>query len=746
MRKLGARIGWGRLAGLILLVLLLGLRWLDPTPVKIVRNLAFDFYQRLKPRDYGKLPVAILDIDEASLKKHGQWPWPRTKIAELVTTVTKMGAPAIAFDMIFAEPDRLSPALVAQDNEALSEEIRQSLRQLPSNDDVFAQALKQSRVVVGQTSIRNTVADNAEKVETREVPHAMLGPDARPFLKRFPDIIHNLPEIEAAANGHGVFTIEPDLDGVFRRFPLIMIIQEKLKLFLSPELLRVATGGNAIAIKSDNAGITSLVVGGQQIRTDRNGAVWPWFTNIKPERYVSAGAVLDGTIPQNRLRGHLVLVGTSVVGLEDIRPTPMGISMPGVEIHAQIIENILTGKMLIRTNYAHIIELAAILLLGLLIILLVPMLNAFWSVVCGGVVVFSYVGGSFLYFNQERLLIDPTFPVIAITLIFMLMASVNYFVEERSRNKIKGAFGQYVSPDLVDRLAAKPEALALGGEMRELSVLFSDVRGFTGISESYRHNPQGLTELMNRFLTVLSKPILDHKGTIDKFMGDAVMAFWNAPLDADDHAYKACLASIEMLDQVEFLNRRMMQQRDADIAEHGEERGTYHNIKVGIGVNTGDCVVGNMGSDIRFDYTALGDTVNIASRLEGQSKPYGIGIVIGSKTASQVEGRLALFEIDQIRVKGKNEPEQVFGLFGNEELLSNPQFAEMSNLNASMIAAYRKQDWETAFAALEVMRELERETSLGIDDYLFLYETRIAEFEANPPGRSWDGVYNADSK
>ena len=275
------------------------------------------------------------------------------------------------------------------------------------------------------------------------------------------------------------------------------------------------------------------------------------------------------------------------------------------------------------------------------------------------------------------------------------MATANYIREEQQKRQIRSAFGQYLSPALVDRLADNPSQLVLGGETRDLTLLFTDVRGFTTISESYKANPQGLTRLMNNFLTALSKAILDRDGTIDKYMGDAIMAFWNAPVDLDDHALRACYAAVDMIRRVDELN---VSRREA-VQEGSDE--PYHEINVGIGINTGQCVVGNMGSDMRFDYTALGDTVNLASRLEGQSKPYGVPIILGDNTASVVSPVVATMEIDQIRVKGKLEPERIHALLGLEDMLANEDFIALHEVNQRMLSSYRQQSWQAALAALD---------------------------------------------
>ncbi|MEL6505292.1 MAG: adenylate/guanylate cyclase domain-containing protein [Pseudomonadota bacterium] len=725
----------------------MSLRMSDPPVVEMLRAQSFDFYQRLKPREFTQQPVAIVDIDERSLETLGQWPWPRTRMAELVEKLRQMQVPAVAFDILFAEQDRLSPELVAQDNPSLSPQLREALAKLPSNDAVFAQAISRHRVILGQSSVRS-IADNREdKRAMRDAPHAFLGPDPKPLMLNLPDVIQNRPEFEDAAMGRGVFTVLPDVDGVFRRIPLVMMVQDKVRLGLSVELLRIATGGRATAIRSDAAGIKRIdLARGVSVNTDNTGRVWPYFTHTQQARFVSVADIMEGKVNPQRLAGHLVLVGTSAVGLEDYRATPMNTLMAGVEIHAQVLENILSQSMLVRPNYAIAIELAVILSLGFFVVMLVPYLGARWSIIYALGLLGGYLFASWYVFANHRLLLDPVFPVASTMALFILMATTNYLREERRRRETRAAFGQYVSPALVDQLADDPARLELGGETRDLSVLFSDVRGFTAISESFKHNPQGLTELMNRFLTTMSNAILDHGGTIDKFMGDAVMAFWNAPLDVDNHELASCRAALAMIERVDALNDAVEDEAMLALAENPDRQLTIHRIDIGIGINSGSCVVGNMGSENRFDYTALGDTVNVASRLEGQSKPYGVKIVLGSSTAAAVENEMATLEIDQIRVKGKDEPERIFGLFGDKEKLEQTDFIAARALNRTMLSAYRTQDWSSAFEALEMLRELDDRVQLGLSEYLFIYETRIAEFRANPPGRHWDGVYTATSK
>jgi adenylate cyclase len=737
--RFGRQIDWTRIAALGLLAGMLALRVLDPVPVQIVRNLTFDAYQQIAPRAPGSFPVAILDIDDPSIAEIGQWPWPRNRIAEMVERATADGAVAIAFDIVFAEPDRLSPPQIAADNPGLPDDFRSALAALPGNDAILARAFSAARVIVGQTSVRSGFAGLDRARIIPDVPHAVIGPDPVPFLVAFPDLVENLPELEAAAAGRGVFNVRPDPDGVFRRVPVVMTVEGRVRLGLSPELLRVATGGAPFAIRTNEAGVDGVVLAGRLVQTAGDGTVRPYLTPSDPARFVSAADLLEGRTPPGRLAGHLVLVGTSAIGLEDFRATPLGIPMAGVEIHAQLLENILSDTLLVRPNYAVAVEIVVALVLCLLVIALTPALSA--SVLIGAslLCLAALAARSYALFQGQRILLDPSFPMAAGLVSMIFMSSANYLREERRRRRIRTAFGQYVSRDLVDRLAENQDSLTLGGETRVLTLLFSDVRGFTAIAESYREDPAALTQLMNRLLTSLSHAILERGGTIDKFMGDAVMAFWNAPLDHPDHARSACAAALGMSAAVQRLNvEREEESRTGDT--------TYLPMNVGIGINTGTCTVGNMGSDMRFDYTAVGDPVNLASRLEGQSQTYGLAVIAGSATEAAARDAFAFLEIDLIRVKGKLQAERIFALLGDATLRGTPDFGAAAAANARMLDTYRAQDWDGAEAALAQLEALASQFGDRLAGYLSLYARRIAAGRAASPGEGWDGVYDATNK
>ncbi len=730
-RWVAQKFGFARLVCLALLIGFAALRVWDPPPVQEVRVRTFDMFQLIDPRYKAARPVAIVDVDDKSLAKLGQWPWPRTTIADLIINLTNLGAVAIGFDMVFSEADRLNPDLVAGQMRYLDEATRAKLRELPSNDQILSEAIKRSRVVLGETG-QTTVTSEIDKA----LPFtgvATIGEDGpERFLFEFPGLLRNVPVIEKVAAGRGLFTIRTERDGLIRRVPMVLRAQGVTMPSLSLEILRVVTRTPTLLIRTDKAGVKGIRLRGLEIPTDKNGQLWVHYARQDPSIYVSAADVLDGSVPSGRIAGKLILIGTSAVGLNDIKTTPVSSTMPGVEIHAQVLESVLSGAAISQPNYALGVELVAALIIGILVIIFTPNLGPVRLVLAGALFAAILIGVSWFFYAQYRYLIDFTYPLMSTTAIYLTLIFASFVREQQQRKQIRGQFAQYMSPVLVEQLAQSPEKLVLGGEEREMTIMFSDVRGFTSISETYKHDPQGLTALMNRFLTPLTNVIIENNGYIDKYMGDAIMAFWNAPLDDGKHEINACESAIQMLEQIDRLNKEREQE-----AAHGGH--VYIALNVGVGLNTGIGVVGNMGSDRKFNYSVLGDSVNLASRLEGQSKEYGFPIIVGSKTALAAKDRFAILELDFIMVKGKTEPEVIYAIAGREDVMHSGDFQRLRNLTIEMLACYRNRDWQGALDAIE--RGRKSEDADALEKLFKLYELRIKDFKANPPPADWQGAY-----
>ena len=708
LRRSAQALASRRSVGLLLLAILLLIRVWDPRPLEELRLRSFDFFQTTSPRDSAVRPVVIVDIDENSLSAFGQWPWPRTILADLLTRLYEWQAAAIAFDVIFPEPDRSSLNEAVKHFRDLDDDTRGRLLHLPSNDEVFAQAIGRGNVVLGQAGINAFHPRSLEKPP--ETAFATVGPDPSPYLIAFPYILRNLPKLEQAAVGHGLISIRTERDGMVRRVPIVMQAEDKIVPALTLDLLRVATGSSTIMIRTDESGIQSVAVPGLELPTDRNGRIWVYFGPHDKARFVSAKDVVEGNVAPEIFAGKLVLVGTSAIGLLDVKTTPVLSAMPGVEVHAQLLEAALTNSLLVAPSYAIVVEMIGALIGGVVLALLAPAASVLMLFASAALAAAAFVAASWILFSRYQMLFDATFPLIATLSVYMSMVLMGYFREQLDRRRIRSAFAQYLSPTLVEQLANSPQRLVLGGEERVITVLFSDVRGFTTIAETYKDNPHGLTTLMNRFLTPLTNAIMARNGTIDKYMGDAVMAFWNAPLDDPAHESDACHAALDMLERVDALN----QEREREASTSGTR---FVPIKIGIGINTGRCTVGNMGSDLRFQYTVMGDSVNLASRLEGQTKAYGLPILIGSRTAAAVAEQFALLEIDSIRVKGKTEAEVIYAIVGRADVAASPEFRSLQDHWAMLRVCYRKQDWTGALKMIDLCRcECERLGLVGLID------------------------------
>jgi len=733
---------WSRtLAPCLALIGVLVLQLSEPQLVRDLRFQAFDALQRLHPRPYTDAAVRVIDLDDESLERLGQWPWPRTQVAHLVDALNELGAAAIAFDIVFAEPDRTSPSQlfpVWRENGA-GPELGRLVAKLPDHDDLLAEAFARAPVVTGFVAKREPGGRQPRSTFTP----ATAGDDPRQFLPFYAGAVTTLPKLEAAASGNGSFALDYDRDGVIRRVPLLYLLNDQLYFGLAAEALRVATGSPTSIVRATGAsreesfgtstGITEVrIAPSLTVPTDAQGRVWLHYTKPVPERMVSAWRVLDRSVDPALIDGHIVLIGTSAEGLRDIRTTPLDAAAPGVTVHAQLLEQILTGHYLERPDWADGAEILITLCWGLLLIMMIRRANALASAAVGVIGVAGAFGCWWLAFEHAHVLLDPVMPSLAAVAVYLSGSLVNYLQAELERSRIRGAFSRYVSPRLVKELARHPERLRLGGETRTMSVLFCDLRGFTSLSETM--DAQGLTRVLNVFLTPMTDLILKGDGTIDKYMGDCIMAFWNAPLDDPKHAAHACAVALKMEHELAFVNEKLRRA--------AENEGRPHvPLRIGIGINSGQCCVGNMGSDQRFDYSVIGDEVNLASRLEGQSKTYGVTTVIGENTREAAEG-FALIELDLIRVKGKREPVRIHALLGTPERRGDPDFQELSRLHEELLKAYRELDWQTALERADRC-ELLAPHLAGLYE---LYRERIEEFKLNPPPADWDRVYTATSK
>ena len=689
----------------VVLLLAVALRIADPEPVARLRLSIFDSYLNLAPRSADpSFPVRIVDIDEASLARVGQWPWPRRELAEIVERLRKAGAATISLDLILAEPDRLSPAEIARQTKSAPElkPLYDFITALPSNDDRLALAMSKASVVLGLAGDNGVSATPPPPIAR----FAIAGDDPKLFVPSFRGGVSGLPVLTAAATGRGAVNWLPSQDQIVRRVPLLLNIAGTLHPSLSIETLRVAanettlfvrsSGGSGVTAFGQQTGIETIRVGTTVLPTDADGQLWLNFSRSDPRRYISAHRILDGTFDATDIAGRHIMIGASATGLLDLRATPLEQSVPGVEIHAQALEQMLSGEHLIRPALATGAELLFLVAAGALVAFLIRRAGPLLAALIGVLSIAAVSTGSWAAFAKGGYLFDPVYPSLALLALYVTGSLFTYVKTETDRARVRAAFSHYVAPPLVDELAKNHDKLKLGGEMREVTLLFADVRGFSKISEGM--DAEALIRFINKLFTPLSDIILEQRGTIDKFMGDAVMAFWNAPVTDPQHAAMACRAALAMQSELTMINQAWA----AVAAAAGEKA---RQVRIGVGLNTGACCVGNVGSPQRFDYSVLGDAVNVAARLEEATKIYGVPIIAGQRTAEKAQG-FAFLEIDTATLRGKEIPDRLFALLGDETIAASGRFRELAHCHAALAAMVKSKDTEELAAQLAKCRAL----------------------------------------
>jgi len=657
---------------LLTLALVVGIRIADPTFVESVRLRYFDTLITSKAPTENN--IYTVNIDEASLDKYGQWPLPRVNYAEIIEDLYRRNAGLVVLNVLMAERDRTG------------------------GDRDLGAALKNYPVILP------SVSGDRTKNTPRMPGSAVLGPEWLDQIVQYPGLISNVPSLENSAAGVGIVNTLPEVDGVNRRLPLIVAVNDKLYPSLSLETLRVAAGDSTFQVKLVEGGVEKMRIPKfGPITTDNLGRIWiDWSQQNKQVSLTN--------LPKN-FGGAIVIIGATAAGISNPIPTSKGAVWPQ-DVQAAVIATMANGVVIQRPDWADGAEILALVVAGIALLFLTrwTYVGLFAGV---GIVAISIFGSRFLFSNY-LFLFDATMVASGIILVMLHAYGIKFVSEFLQKQQIKKQFGTYLSPDLVAQLQRQPELLRLGGEERELSIMFTDVRGFTSISEHYGKDVQGLTKIMNRYMTAMTKKILENHGTLDKYIGDAQMAFWNAPLDNASHAKDAVRTALQMMESLDEFNKEV-------VAEGVPAFG------MGLGINSASVVVGNMGSDQRFDYTCLGDGVNLASRLEGQSKNYGVRIVLGTKTAEYVKDEYPIVEMDCIAVKGKTEGVTIYTL-GTTVNYKHDMYLQ----------AYYRGDWTRA---KKICKEL-IDSDTDIKHY---YECMLERLEEGIPA-NWDGVYRATSK
>ena len=723
MRRAILFLGLGATALMVLLV------WLGLPILARVQDAVFDGYQRLSPRAFdAEAPVHIVDIDEAALVAYGQWPWPRSYMAALTDRLFDHGAAAVGYDVLFAEPDRTSPERIVESWSRFAQGIPPALPDLglPPHDARFAEAIAGRPVVLSVAG----APEGAIPVPRAGVAVTGAVPGA---LTRFPAAVVNLPDLTAAAAGLGTISLGRTADGVTRAVPMVTEIGGTLMPSLAAELLRVVQGAGGHVLRTSEASgeVSGGTVAAVAMRTgafdyplEADGRFRIHFAGHRAERVTPVGQVLEteGIDPdlQERIAGRIVLVGSSAQGLFDIRTTPLDGQVAGVVLQAEIIEQIVAGEFLTRPDWMPGLEILVVVLTGLILTFLQvrerPVLGlAAALLMAGGAILAGLVA-----FAQAGVLFDPVLPVLTVLTVYVPGTTLGYLAKDRARRVIRDRFAYFLPPELIGRIEANPAAaLTPEGAERELTVIFIDMRGFSGVTEGMA--PDRVVRLVNTWLSALAEALVAAGATIDKFMGDAVMAFWNAPIARPDHAAAAlrALAGIEAA----------VTRANAALAAEG-----LPPARFGIGINTGPASVGLMGSRDRLSYTAIGDSVTLAARLEGLTRIYGVPNCVGDATVAHLPPGLSAVQLDLIAAKGLSEAVPVHLVLPE----GTPGLDAFADILATARAAYLSRNWTTAedrFTDLAAMEVAFCETPRLAQ----LYLDRIAGFMRNPPPPDWDG-------
>jgi adenylate cyclase len=649
---------------------------------------------RLKFYDYIMLDttkqseqIVLVNLGEKAIEKYGQWPFPRDVHAKIISDLYSRGAVLVGSTILMPEPDRFG------------------------GDSVLSDTLSHYPVILSQTVMS---ACSSSTTETRRrTGVAVIGDgQATEFLPQYPCVLSNVSVLQEAAVGVGITSTLPEPDGVVRRVPLLSQSSGEYYPAFALEMLRVAAGDSSYQAKINQTGVEALRIPSfETIKTDEYGRVF-----INPNYQFQSIEIGKDPLPD--LTGKIVVLGVTAAGLSNPVATPAGAQYPH-QLQASILETLIKGDSVSIPNWAQLVDLAALLVLALALIIISRLK---YSIVWIGLILGGYLYLPVYLFASKGILLDVTFNVTAVAIIYMHIYTVKFISEFLQKQQIKKQFGTYLSPDLVARLQRQPDLLKLGGESRDLSIMFTDVRGFTTISEHYGEDVQGLTSIMNRYMTVMTRAILENHGTLDKYIGDAQMAFWNAPLDNNKHALDAVRTAFQMLKDLETFNEEITRE---GIPAFG----------MGLGINTATVVVGNMGSDQRFDYTCLGDGVNLAARLEGQTKPYGVKLIVGPQTAESVGNVYQVVELDLIAVKGKKEPARIYTVLDVAD-----SAGEL--LHKKFLELYRQGKWDSA---LNLTKDLKRCWNEELNAYYAMMEERIENLKFEEPWE-WDGIYRATSK
>jgi adenylate cyclase len=699
----------------------------------------------------GAIPVGgetvIVTIDEKSLSELGRWPWPRTVIAKLVDVLKGYGAKAVGFDIVFAEPDANSSLKTVAElsNELKNAGIRDTRlsdlldekKKLADTDAALARSIEKAKnitlgyffhitqkevghltepeIAAGERGIANSRFQMIRGPKVSDESRLIQAYAAQPSLPQLTDVSEN----------SGYFNAFPDSDGVIRWSPLVIKFRDNYYTSLALSLLVQYLDWPMVVLNMAEYGVESINLDKLRIPTDESGRLLVNY--LGPARtfpHYAISDVINGRLTADKFKGKIVLVGATATGIYDMRVTPFSAVYPGVEMHATVIDNILHRNFLIHSGWTRFLDICMIIVAGLIMGLTVPRVKAVAGIALSLALIGAFVVANTALFVRYSVWMNLIYPVLTMMTIYLGITVYRYVTEEREKKKIRGAFQYYLTASVINEILRDPSKLKLGGDKKQLSVMFSDIRGFTGISEKL--TPEELVRLLNEYLTAMTDVVFKHDGLLDKYIGDAIMAVFGAPLDQPDHALRACRTALEMMSELKRLREKWAAEGRPD-------------VNIGVGVNTGDMVVGNMGSEMRFDYTVMGDSVNLASRLEGTNKEYRTNIIISEFTYESIQNDLFCRELDAVRVKGKKLPVRIYELLGEKK--DAAEWQECVGRFETGLAKYREGLWDEAIAAFRGVLAVK-----PADYPAQLYIERCETLKENPPEEEWDGVFTMTKK
>ncbi|MBI5643742.1 MAG: adenylate/guanylate cyclase domain-containing protein [Deltaproteobacteria bacterium] len=701
---------------------------------------AYDFHFKARGKTEPTGEVVIVAVDEKSIDRIGRWPWPRSSMAELVKKLNGYRPAVMAFDIVFSEPDESSGSHIIKglrkklgDADPKLNSLLNSLEAGSDNDRILAKALNETPSVLGYFFYTGEEGYQAEGKDERDymIPsrfatvRQLSDEDEHYELLQASGVTENIPVIAGAAENFGYFNIAPDPDGTVRWANLAIRYRNEIYPHISIEAIRKYIDSPPLMLNVAGYGVDSISMGEAQIPTDERGRL---LINFRGGPYTfqhySAVDIIEGAVPAEALEGKIVLVGVTAIGVYDMRVTPFAGTFPGVEVLANTIDTILRGDYIHRPDWILIFDLLSILIPGVILSIVIPKVHALYTALFACAIAALYIYANDYVFNHFSIWLTDSYPIFTILFVSAATTIFQFVSEEKKKREIREAFSHYVDRSIVNEIIKKPELLFLGGEEKTLTVFFSDVRGFTTITEKLK--PQVLVKLMNDYLTPMTDIVLQNGGTVDKYMGDAIMAFWGAPLEQPDHAVRACRASIEMIRKLNELQKFW-------------DKEGIPRLMAGMGLSTGKAVVGNMGSSTRFDYTVMGDVVNLGSRLEGLNKEYGTNIIVAEPTYDSAKGEFTFRELDLVKVKGKNLPIRIYELMG--DLKEGGDLKETIEVFEAGLKAYRAKAWSMAEEYFRNTLELR-----PADGPSKIFLARIPLLRASELPEDWDGVFVMKTK